>query len=515
MHVLTRAEMQAADSAAASVVSGGERALMANAGAALAEVCAAYAPAGAHIVCFAGRGNNGGDGALALAELSETHHCSLYLIAERDELGPSARIAVEHAAERGVAVAQLSSHPGALLAGADLAVEAIVGTGSRLPLSPQMTSVVAALNAFDGPVIACDIPAGIDADSGAVPEVALKARATLALGAMKRGLLVEPGRSHAGELWIAEIGFPERLLDTYELTWRAWELATFARALPQREPRADKYAAGHVMIVAGSGDFPGAAVLCARAAARAGAGYVTLFTPPEAVAAARAHLVEQIVRPLPEDAEELLRALRPASAVAIGPGLGRAPETQSLVRALCAVERPLVVDADAISALTGHLELLAGKMAVITPHAGEFARLVERRRDEIESDPSAAARTFAAAHPKGPALVLKGSPTILTCDGFAARLGWAGTNALASAGTGDVLTGVIAALMARGLTAYEAAEVSVFWHALAGRVAESHHPGGVLAMDVCEALPAVVALARATLEAHGRHALARRVLPRL
>ena len=515
MHVLTRDEMREADAAAVKLLPGGETALMTAAGAALADVCRAYAPPGAYVVCFAGRGNNGGDGALALAELAADRRCALYLTHAVEELSASARSAVERAAEHGVAVYPMPREPLEALRGADLAVEALVGTGAHLPLDERLAQCVAALGVAPVPVVACDVPAGVDPTTGEVASVALRAAATLALGAMKSGLLIEPGRSHAGELWIAEIGFPERLLDTYERTYRACEFESFARELPKREERVDKYAAGHVVIIAGSEEYPGAAVLCTRAAARAGAGYVTLFTPREAVASVRAHVVEQVVRPLPIDPDPLLRALHGASAVAIGPGLGREPTTQELVRMVVqSVDRPMVIDADGLFALSGRVEMLAGCTAVITPHAGEFARLVGRERADVERDCVDAACTFAREHPEGPVLLLKGSPTVIIADHTGIHLGWAGTSALATAGTGDVLTGTIAALLARGLAPLEAARVGAFWHAMAGRVAESWHTGGVIAGDVCEALPAVVSLARGE-PGIARWPSARRVLPRL
>ena len=515
MHVVTREEMRATDAAGVSAIPGGEPSLMGAAGAALAHVCRAYAPAGGHVVCFAGRGNNGGDGALALASLAATHRCTLYLLHERHELSISARIAVDRAADRGVAVSLMPNDPSAALNGADLAIEAIVGTGSRLPLSPQMEHVIHALNVFNGPVIACDIPAGVDPTTGECVGVTLHARATLALGAMKCGLLFEPARHHAGELWISEIGFPARLLDDHQRTYQALETLTFAQTVPERPPLVDKYAAGHVAVVAGSTDYPGAAVLCAQAAARAGAGYVTLFVPRAIANVVRAHLVEVVVREIPESVDALLKALSNAGSVAIGPGLGRTEETQTLVHALCAgLNRPFVVDADGVVALAGFVDLVTGKQAVLTPHSGEFARLTGMAREQVEHDRASAARDFAKEHALAPVLLLKGSPTLIAQNGFRVRLGWVGTSALATAGSGDVLTGTIATLLARGLSPTDAAAAGAFWHGLAGRVAERHRPGGVMAGDICEALPEAMGLARATVQA-SRIGIARRVLPAL
>ncbi|TAM77946.1 NAD(P)H-hydrate dehydratase [bacterium] len=515
MHVLTREEMRTADAAGVSAIPGGEPSLMGAAGAALAETCRTYAPPGAHVVCFAGRGNNGGDGALALASLASTHRCTLYLLHERHELSISTRVAVERAADRGVTVSLVPNDPSTALNGANLAIEALVGTGSRLPLSPRMEHVIHALNAFAGPVIACDVPAGVDPTTGECVGVTLRARATLSLGAMKCGLLVEPGRHHAGELWISEIGFPARLLDDHQRTYQALESLTFAQLVPERPPLVDKYAAGHVAVVAGSGDYPGAAVLCAQAAARAGAGYVTLFVPKTVAAVVRAHLVEVVVREIPESIDALLSALSNAGSVAIGPGLGRTEETQTLVHALCAgLDGPYVVDADGVVALAGFVDLVAEKPAVLTPHSGEFARLTGMAREHVERDRIGAVRAFAKEHARGPLLVLKGSPTLIAQNGMRLRLGWVGTSTLATAGSGDVLTGTIATLLARGLSPTDAAAAGAFWHGLAGRVAERRRPGGVMAGDICEALPEAMGLVRAAAET-SRLGRVRRVLPAL
>lgn len=513
MHVLTREEMRAADAAAISMQPGGEQVLMEAAGAALADVVRAYAAPGARVVCFAGRGNNGGDGALALAALAATHRCTLRLLHERGELSPSAAKAVDRAQACGVTITSLPDEPSSALSEADVAIEALIGTGGRLPLSAPIAHAVEALNAFDGPVIACDVPAGIDADSGEAAGTALHARATLSLGAMKCGLLFEPGRAHAGELWIAEIGFPMRLLDDHERTYRALESTTFATLVPERSALVDKYRAGNVAVVAGSTEYPGAAVLCARAAARAGAGYVTLFVPEDALASVRAHLVEVVVRPRPADDDALLATLQHASSVVLGPGLGRTPQTESLVRTLCrGLERPCVVDADGVVALAGYTDLLEGKAAVITPHAREFSRLVGTTRDRIERDHVAAAAAFGKAHPRGPVLLLKGSPSVIALDAARLHLSWVGTSALATAGSGDVLAGAIGALLARGLQPRDAAAAGAFWHGLAGRVAAHRHPGGVMAGDVCEELPTAMGLVRTHAKV-SKLGSARRALP--
>jgi NAD(P)H-hydrate epimerase len=303
--------------------------------------------------------------------------------------------------------------------------------------------------------------------------------------------LLEPAREYVGELWCAEIGIDEALLAAQPRTFATLDNAEFMKLLPRRAADTDKRAAGAPLIVAGSAQFPGAAVLCARGAARAGAGYVTVATPSSAAGVLHAHLVEQVVVALSDDAQpdvvaqELLEISKRNGALAIGPGLGLDDRTGDIFRLfLEANHLPVVVDASGLFHLSKHLDLLRGKPSVVTPHAGEFARLsgrgtiapgtrVERIREFVD-------RT-------GITTLLKGSDTLIY-DGTTIHINPTGTNALATAGTGDVLSGIIATLLAQGLSPVDAARAGAYWHGLAGQRTAEKRRVGVIASDVAEAL---------------------------
>ncbi len=490
MFVLTPEQTRAAD--AAAIALSGEDALMRNAGRRVADRLRAMAEPGSRLVAFAGPGNNGGDAFSALAELAAEYRC-VVASAPSPHAGAARRAAEQRAAAAGVDLRALPNdehEARAALAGA-IAIDGLFGTGARLPLPAGYRHLARALDRRERPVLAIDVPSGIDALTGAVSDDAVRATVTVTLAAAKPGLLLEPGRESAGEVWCAQIGIDDATLAEQPRTFAALDDAAFCALLPQRAPEMDKRSAGAPLVIAGSAQFPGAAVLCARAAARAGAGYVTVATPGSAASVLRAHLVEQVVVALPEDepAERIVAELIDISqrngSVAIGPGLGLDERTAQIVRLFLKENRlPVVIDASALFHLSKHLELLAGKVCVVTPHAGEFARLsglgtiapgarVERIREFVD-------RT-------GITTLLKGTDTLIY-DGLTVHINTTGTSALATAGTGDVLTGIIATLLAQRLHPVDAAGAGAYWHGLAGRLAEHRRRVGVIAGDVIEAL---------------------------
>ncbi|MFY9632567.1 MAG: NAD(P)H-hydrate dehydratase [Candidatus Cybelea sp.] len=490
IYVLTPEQMRAAD--AEAIARAGAIELMSNAGAAIAERLRRIAPPGARIVAFAGPGNNGGDAFCALAEIASEYDCTV--AEDPSASGSEARIAARgRAAEanvRNVALPPGEREARALLRNA-IGVDGMFGTGARLPLPDAYRHLARVLDARERAVLAIDIPSGIDALTGLVAEDAVRATLTVTLAAAKPGLLLEPAREYVGELVYADIGIPEAMLAAQPRTFAALDDAAFLELLPRRAADTDKRGAGAPLIVAGSAQFPGAATLCARAAARAGAGYVTVATPSSAAAALRAHLVEQVVVELSDAAEpeaiaeELVDISRHNGAVAIGPGLGLDERTAKIFTLFLEANRlPIVVDASGLFHLSKHLDLLRGRPCVVTPHAGEFARLsglgtiapgtrVERIREFVD-------RT-------GITTLLKGSDTLIY-DGTTVHINTTGTNALATAGTGDVLTGIIATLLSQGLSPVQAACAGAFWHGLAGHEAARKRRAGVVAGDVVDAL---------------------------
>lgn len=490
IYVLEPEAMRAADAAAIAAM--GEDSLMRNAGARIADRLRAIAASGGRIVAFAGPGNNGGDAFAALAELSPEYDCEIYAGAgSRPSDGRAA--AEQRARAAGVSVRPLPStlhEARAALEGA-IGVDGLFGTGARLPLPDAYREAARALDARDHPVLAIDIPSGVDALTGAVADDAVRASVTVTLGAAKPGLLLDPARERAGELWYARIGIGDTILATAPDAYAALDDEAFAHLLPVRAASADKRSAGAPLIVAGSAQFPGAAVLCARAAARAGAGYVTVATPSGAAATLRAHLVEQVVVEIPDDApvsravDDLLEIEKRNGSVGIGPGLGLDTRTGEIVAEFLARSSlPAVIDASALFHLSKRLESLRGKPIVVTPHAGEFARLSGKGTVAPEERVSRV-REFVGR--TGITTLLKGRDTIVD-DGETMHLNVTGTNALATAGTGDVLTGTIATLLAQGLPPVDAARAGAYWHGLAGQLAARRRPVGVVAGDVADAL---------------------------
>jgi ADP-dependent NAD(P)H-hydrate dehydratase / NAD(P)H-hydrate epimerase len=463
IEVLTPQEMRAADAQAVAAV-GVDTLIRYAAGAIAAYVRAHFAP-GSRIVAFAGPGNNGGDARVACALLSE-YDCVIY--------GPD-DMPHDDAAAR------------AMLADAALAIDGLFGTGARLPLPDAYAPALRALDARERRVLAIDIPSGVDALTGAVPGNAVRATATLTLAAMKPGLLFDPAREYCGELWLADdIGIEHATLAAHARTFAALDDDAFLALLPHRARDTDKRSAGAPLIVAGSAQFPGAAVLCARGAARAGAGYVTIATAPKAIDALHAHLLEQVVVELDDD---LLDNAKRSSAVGIGPGLGLDKRTGETIRDfIVRCELPMVIDASGLFHLAKHLDILRGKACVLTPHEGEFARLsglgtiapgtrVERLREFTQ-------RT-------GITTLLKGPATLID-DGACMHINPTGTQALATAGTGDVLTGMIATLLAQGLSPVDAACTAAYWHGATAQQCAIARPVGVVAGDLPDALAATL-----------------------
>lgn len=467
--VLSPAEMGAADAAAiASGVSATtlvERAGGAVARAARRRLGGGY---GRRLVVVAGKGNNGADG----------------LVAARLLASWGARVAVFRLVA-GIDPDRLRR----ALAPADLAVDAMFGTGLTGPLAGEAAGVAAAFSRAGVPVLAVDIPSGVDGRTGAVGGPTVRATATVCLAALKPGLLLHPGAASAGEVEVADIG-----IDPGSPRLWVWEAPDVAARLPVRPPDAHKWSAGGVFVVAGSAGMTGAANLAALAALRAGAGIVVCGMPGEA--AGRASGGEVVTRSLPATPEgaldesaaaEVLAGLGRFRALVVGPGLGLAAPTVAAVRRLVAESPvPLVLDADGLNALHGDLEPLIRRVGptILTPHAGEYARLAG---EPVGPDRIAAARRLAAR--ARAVVVLKGSPAVVADPDGAGAVNPTGGPALATAGTGDVLSGILGALLAGRVPAFPAAAAGAFVH---GRAADAGPPAGLIARDLIEALPVVL-----------------------
>ncbi len=524
MRAVTAAQMRAID--AAAVARAGEPALMRQAGAAIAALIDRYARAEGPLIGLAGRGNNGGDAYAALAAYRGPRRRIVYGDPAAGG-SPARREARERALAAGVEE-RTGIPPADVLRAAALVLDGILGANARLPLDSASAALVAALAAAAGPagadgapVLALDLPTGIDPTSGASGEPVVRATATIALGRPKLGCLLEPGRDAVGALWCAPLGM--RGEDARGIDDPAAHVmleAEFAELLPVRAAESEKRSAGAPLIVAGSAQFPGAAVLSAWGAARAGAGYVTVVAPEGAAAALRAHLIEQVVVTYDERdpagaAQTILDLTGRCSSIGIGPGLGLSDAYRTIVNTVLAqTSLPVVADASALFHLSKMLGRYRDKPLVLTPHAGEFARL-SGKGTIAPGERLSRLREFVDRY--GITTLLKGRTTLIGSRD-ATHLNPTGTSALATAGSGDVLTGAIATLLAQGLDPVDAARVGAYWHGRAGSVALARRHRGVMAHDVAEALgeASLVALGRPAAGAHllsGVASLERRGIP--
>ena len=470
--------------------------LMETAGAAVAVAVAALSPEGpVRVIC--GKGNNGGDGLVTARRLAETgFEVEALLLGPADELSEDAKANLERfAGAREVEPGSLNTE----LAGSGALVDAVFGTGFEgAPRSP-IDAALEAINRADVPVVACDIASGVNASSGEVEGAAVEADLTVSFHAAKVGHLITPGKAHTGDLQVALIGIPDGAPSAPSAGVVGQEVLGL---LARRGPASTKFSSGQVVIVGGSRGLTGAVCMAAEAAIRAGAGYATVAVPAELESIFEVKLTEVMSRGCPgedgafgpESAEAALEACEPASAVVLGPGLGRREESLQLARELAPrIEAPLLIDADALNAHAGRLESLKARRqgTVLTPHAGELGRLLERSSDEIGAHRLAAAHEAAAA--SGAVVVLKGDDTIVT-DGERTAVNALSAPALATAGTGDALSGTIAALIARGLDPFAAACAGVLAGARAGRLAAEQVGAAesVVASDVIDQLPAAL-----------------------
>jgi NAD(P)H-hydrate epimerase len=487
VRVTTAAQMRAID--AAAVAREGEIALMRRAGEQIARLVDRYARTDGPVVALAGNGNNGGDAYAALAAYGGARPRIVF--ADLTAQGsPARRDARERALIAGVEERPVPPDP-ATLRDAALVLDGILGVGARLPLDPHSAALVDALAACEAPILALDIPTGIDPTSGARDEHAFVAAATIALGRPKLGCFLDPARDLVGDLWCAPIGMrDEDACGVDEPENDVLTASEFAALLPRRPEESDKRSSGAPLIVAGSTQFPGAAILCAWGAARAGAGYVTVAAPEGAAAVLRAHLVEQVVVTYDERdpgaaVQTILDLTNRCNAIGIGPGLGLSEGFTTIVNGVIGgTSLPVVADASALYHLAKRWDAYRDKPLVITPHAGEFGRVSGKG---TIGPGQRLTRLRAFVDERGITTLLKGRTTLIA-DRTHTYLNPTGTNALATAGTGDVLTGMIATLLAQDLAPADAARAGAYWHGLAGRVALERRHRGIIARDVAEAL---------------------------
>jgi ADP-dependent NAD(P)H-hydrate dehydratase / NAD(P)H-hydrate epimerase len=459
------------------------------------------------VVVVCGKGNNGGDGyVVALLLRQAGAGVRVFLAATIDEVDGDARYHLDAWIAVGGEIEPASGPQGVValrgaLAGSDLAVDALLGTGGQGEPRGGVEAAIVELGDSKVPVVAIDLPSGVDADSGKAAATCVKAAWTVTFGLPKPGHFFFPGRQLCGGLELVDIGFPAEVVEASPAVADLLETAKVAAFMPKRGGDAHKGSCGSVGVVAGSQGMSGAAALAAEAALRAGAGKVIAGVPASLHDILETKLSEVMTLALPEVGKRRCLALRAmgdirslaatSTSLVLGPGLGRYRETGELVRRLLPrLEIPTVVDADAINALSGHLGILRQVQTamVLTPHLGEFARLTGIEKKEIAADPLAAARSFVDEY--GVILVLKGAPTLVGIPGRPLLINPTGNAGMATAGAGDVLAGLIAGLLAQGVEAAEAACLGVFVHGVAGdRARERLGEWGMLAGDICAELP--------------------------
>jgi NAD(P)H-hydrate epimerase len=510
IRVATAEEMRRADRRATERFGVPSLLLMENAGRGVADAIErAFGPVrGRRVVVACGKGNNGGDGFVVARHLAgRGARVAVWLACRRDDVRGDAAVNLEAVVRAELPCVELDA--GALrreLGEADLVVDALLGTGVTGPATGAVADAIAALNDAGRPVCALDLPSGLSADHGRLAGPAVRATLTVTLGLPKLGLFLQPAAGCAGRIALADLGVPRAWLET-DVAIELPEPEDVRALLPARPLDAHKGRYGHLLVVAGAVGKTGAAVLACRGALRAGTGLVTCAVPASQQPVVAGQLVEAMTEPLPETSAQSLslkaveRVLELASrmdALAVGPGAGLEPETREAVRrVLLEAERPVLVDADALTALAGRLgELRAARgPRLLTPHPGEAARLLECSVAEVQADRPGSARRLAET--SGAWVALKGAYTVVTGPDGRTALNPTGNPGMASGGMGDVLTGIGGGLLAQGLEPGAALRTAVYVHGLAGDVAAAGRPVGVLAGDVAEAVPEALRRLRA------------------
>ncbi len=516
MYLVTAQEMQDMDRETIEEFGIPGRVLMENAGRGSVDMLVRLFPyMNSKRVCvLAGRGNNGGDGFVVARYLIQMGvKTDLFLLSQRSKVTGDALANLK------LVEKLVEKHPNASLtevpdlAGfdrvkprivhADLIVDAILGTGLKDNVRGFFKTVIQTVNQFSCPRFSIDIPSGLNADTGRPCGVAINACATATFAFAKPGHFLLPGKELTGELEVVEIGIPPFILEKYDPKIELVEARDVAALFPPRKLETHKGSFGHLAIVAGSTGKTGAAALTANAAMAMGTGLVTLGIPASLNTAMEPQVTETMTFPLAETVpgqlsdnamDELKQLAREKTAMALGPGIGTAPATQALVRKIITgIDLPLVIDADGLNAIAedpGILKTVQTPM-VITPHPGEMARLCSTTTQEIQTNRLETAQRFAGEF--NVIVVLKGAGTIIALPNGRAYISTTGNPGMASAGMGDVLTGMIAGLAAQGFSMEEAAVAGVYIHGLCGdRLARERGGFGFVASEMIRAIPFVI-----------------------
>jgi len=507
MKLVTAAEMRELDRRAAAEMGLPSLVLMENAGRTTYQVLRREFPVlNGPVAVVAGRGNNGGDGFVVARHLANAgQKVAVFLLGHKAEVKGDARANLDILDWLGVEVVEVKGE-GDLnpiahrLARSGLIVDALLGTGLNAPVTGLMAAMIERLNQVRGPVLAMDIPSGLGADTGEPLGVAVKAEVTVTFGWPKIGQILPPGRDYVGRLWQVDLGLPQAL--AREVGVELAEAQDLRQLIPPRPFAAHKGTFGHLVLLAGSEGKTGAATLAAAGALRGGAGLVTVGVAASLNDILEVKLTEAMTLPLPEAPgaralgrealDPLLQFLADKTALVLGPGLGTHPDTQELVRHLVREARlPMVIDADGLNALAADpqgVKEIAGPHMILTPHPGEMARMLGGSSREVQDDRLKATREAAARF--GAVVVLKGAQTVVAAAEGLLSINPTGNPALASGGTGDVLTGLIGGFLAQRLSPWDAARLGVYLHGLAADyLAARQGPRGLIAGDLVTIFP--------------------------
>jgi len=479
------------------------------------------------IVVLCGGGNNGGDGLVVARILhNQGKSVEVFLSSKPEDLKGDARLNYQAAVKFGVKIYPinrfLTLNSERLILNSVL-VDALLGTGLKRDVRPPLSKVICKVNELQLPVVSVDVPSGVSSDTGQVMGYAVNAQATVTFGLPKRGHYLYPGAEYTGKLYIEDIGFPLQLLVSEKINVHVPEKDDIRRLFPERPKYSHKGVYGHVLLIGGSKGKTGAALMAAKACLRTGAGLVTIGIPETLVRSFQSRVTEEMILPLPDKgngtlsykAAEVVTELlkKRADVLAIGPGLSVDEEISKLVCLLVAESGvPVVIDADGLNALAGRTNILkkAAAPVILTPHTGEMARLIQGARNNgrwvrdssvrnpehelqslIERDRINTAVSFSKRTKTY--LVLKGVPTVIAAPEGNAFINPTGNPGMATAGTGDVLTGMISAFLAQKLDPDDAALLGVYLHGLTGDIiAQKKGEHSLIASDIINAIPSVL-----------------------
>ena len=478
------------------------------------------------VIVLSGGGNNGGDGIVIARNLHERGwNVKITLLSKENKLSPDCLKQYKIAKKSGVPV-EFRDYITEKDLHSALVVDAIFGTGLSKNVTGKIAEIISFINSSDAPVISVDIPSGISSDTGQIMGEAVRADYTVTFGLPKRGHLLYPGAEYAGRLFIEDIGFPEELLHSEKLKAELLEKRDISLLIPERQRYSHKGDYGRVLVIAGSRGKTGAAFMCAKACLRSGAGLVTIGVPESLLDVFQSRVTEEMTLPLPDRGdgtlsskalEKILEFLsEKADVLAIGPGISVTDDTKKLVRELLLNSTaPAVMDADAINSLEGNKRILkkAKSPLILTPHAGEMARLLKgssellvtsnKLKDKKNKNSSLVTRhslqlvekdrintAVSFAKETGTYLVLKGVPTVIAGPGGRVFINPTGNSGMASAGTGDVLTGMLSGFLGQGLNPLEASILGVYMHGLAGDIAaKDKGEHSLIASDIIDSIP--------------------------